>query len=182
MIPHSGLELSGDFTSYWRLSWRPIRGTTWSGSRHGSASWTALAALTGVCSERATPNLEPPVKAKTVKVPQIQFQFLDMVVVGVGWGAAALSRWCCLCQGAACQSWRLLEEFPHSRRVAARAVRTWKVGLLYLCPRIFLSLFWCMGVACGVRRIFGTRALLVSTVGTFSTGGFGRISTFSTFR
>ena len=39
-----------------RLSWRLIRGTMWSLTRHGFASWTALAALTGVCSERATPN------------------------------------------------------------------------------------------------------------------------------
>ena len=38
-----------------RLSWRLIRGT-WSVISHGFASWTALAALTGVCSERATPN------------------------------------------------------------------------------------------------------------------------------
>ena len=42
-----------------RLSWRLIRGTTWSSTRHGFASWTALAALTGVCSERATPNWSP---------------------------------------------------------------------------------------------------------------------------
>ena len=42
-----------------RLSWRLIRGTTWSLTRHGFASWTALAALTGVCSERATPNGSP---------------------------------------------------------------------------------------------------------------------------
>ena len=39
-----------------RLSWRLIRGTTWSLIRPGFASWTTLAALTGVCSERATPN------------------------------------------------------------------------------------------------------------------------------
>ena len=31
----------------------------------------------------------------------LQFQLLDMVVVGVGWGAATLNRWCQLCQGAA---------------------------------------------------------------------------------
>ena len=42
-----------------RLSWRLIRGTTWSLIRPGFASWTTLAALTGVCSERATPNGSP---------------------------------------------------------------------------------------------------------------------------
>ena len=42
-----------------RLSWRLIRGTTWSLTRHGFPSWTALAALTGVCSERTTPNGSP---------------------------------------------------------------------------------------------------------------------------
>ena len=57
-------------------------------------------------------------------VPQIQFQFLDMVMEGVCWGAAALSRWCCLCQGATCQSWRLLEEFSLLRCQPRRAVRT----------------------------------------------------------
>ena len=63
-----------------------------------------------------------------------------------------------------------------------RAVRTWKSGLC-LRPRILQS-FWCMGVACGVRRIgfFGTRALLGSTVDTCFTGGFGRILAFSTLR
>ena len=39
-----------------------------------------------------------------------------------------------------------------------------------------LSVLRCLGVACGVRRIFGTRALLGSTVVTLFTGGFGRIS------
>ena len=42
-----------------RLSWRLIRGTTWSVIRHCFASWTALAALTGVCSEQATPSGSP---------------------------------------------------------------------------------------------------------------------------
>ena len=114
---------------------RPIRGTTWSVSRHGSATWTAVAALTGAYSERATPNGSPrgsagregasdSVRRRVV----VQFQFLDKVVVGVGWGAAALSRWCRLCQGAACQSWRLLEEFPLPRCRPCRAVCTWKSG------------------------------------------------------
>ena len=37
---------------------------------------------------------------------------------------------------------KLLDEFPHPCRVAARAVRTRKSGLLYLCPRMFQPLFW----------------------------------------
>ena len=75
--------------------------------------------------------------------------------------------------GGACQSWRLLEESPLPRCLPRRAVRTWKSGL-----RLLFQSFWCLGVACGVRRIgfFGTRALLGSTVDTFSTGGFGQIS------
>ena len=81
---------------------------------------------------------------------------------------------------AACQSWRLLEELPLLGCLPLRAVRTWKSGLC-LRPRIFQS-FWCLGVACGVRRngFVGTRALLGPTVDTCSTGGFGRILVFST--
>ena len=76
---------------------------------------------------------------------------------------------------AACQSWRLLKEFSSSTLLCRRAVRTRKSGLC-LRSRIFQS-FWCMGVSCRVRRIgFGTRALLGLTVGTCSTGCFGRIS------
>ena len=43
-----------------------------------------------------------------------------------------------------------------------------EIWTLLLCPRAFQPLFWCMGVACGVRCIgyFGTRALLGSTVDT----------------
>ena len=55
-----------------------------------------------------------------------------------------------------------------------RAIRTWKFGLC-LRPRFFQS-FWCLGVACGVRRIFGTRALLGSTVDTCFTEGYWRTS------
>ena len=40
----------------------------------------------------------------------------------------------------------------------------------------YLSVLRCLGVASGVRRIFGTRALLGSTVVTCSTGGFWRTS------
>ena len=40
------------------------------------------------------------------------------------------SRWCRLCAGASLR--KLLDEFPHPRRVAARAVCTWKAGLLPL--------------------------------------------------
>ena len=43
-------------------------------------------------------------------------------------------------------------------------------------PSFLSALVRCLGVACGVRRIFGTGALLGSTVDTCSTGGFGRIS------
>ena len=56
-----------------------------------------------------------------------------------GWS----SRWCRLCLGAACQSWRLLEEFPLLRCLPHRAVRTWKSGLC-LRPRILLVLGCCL--------------------------------------
>ena len=82
--------------------------------------------------------------------------------------------------GAACQSWRLLEEFSLLRclLVALFAIGNldFAFALVYFSP-------WCMGVACGVRRIgFGTRALLGLTVDTCSLRGFGRISSFSTLR
>ena len=69
-----------------------------------------------------------------------------------GWGAATPSRWCRLCAGAVCQSWRLLEEFPLLRCLPRRAVRTWKTGH-FAFVFVFFSLFWRMGVACGVQRI-----------------------------
>ena len=47
-----------------------------------------------VSAQKGPLPMGAPVGAKTVKVPQIQFQFSDRVVVVVGWGAAALSRWC----------------------------------------------------------------------------------------
>ena len=98
----------------------------------------------------------------------------SMVLTGDEMGCGYFQLLLQAVRGAAlCQPTVALEEFPLLRRFA-RAVRTWKSGLR-LRPRIFQS-FWCLGVACGVRRIFGTRALLGSTVDTFSTGGFGRIS------
>ena len=41
-------------------------------------------------------------------------------------------------RGAACQLWRLLEEFPLLRCLPRRLVRTWKYGLCFR-PRIFQS-------------------------------------------
>ena len=83
-----------------------------------------------------------------------------MVLVGVLLLVYLLTQWLGTAAGAGC-AWvprsvsprKLFGEFPHPRRVAARAVRTWKAGLLYVCSRIFQPLFWCMGVACGVQRI-----------------------------
>ena len=68
-----------------------------------------------------------------------------------------LTQWLGAAAGAGCarvlrsvSQRKLLEEFPVLRAVC-RVVRTWKSGLRF-CPRIFQS-FWCMCVACGVRRI-----------------------------
>ena len=72
------------------------------------------------------------------------------------WSTVSRSGWssrsCRLCAGAACQSWRLLEEFPLQRCLLCRAVRTWKSGHFSF-ALVSFSLFWCMGVACGVQRI-----------------------------
>ena len=83
-----------------------------------------------------------------------------VVLVGMLLLVYLLTQWLGTAAGAGC-AWvprsvsprKLLGEFPHLRRVAARAVRTWKAGLLYFCSRNFQPLFWCMGVACGVQRI-----------------------------
>ena len=74
---------------------------------------------------------------------------------------------------AACQSWRLLEEFPLLRSFSSRYSH---LEIWTLPSPSYLSVLRCLGVACGVRRIYGTRALLGSTVDTCSTGGFWRIS------
>ena len=92
-----------------------------------------------------------------------------------------LTQWLGAAAGAGFALCRALSAYgsvwKNSSSQLSRTVRTWKSGLLDICPRIFQSLFWCLGVACGVQRIcfLGTRALLGSTVVTCSTGGFGRI-------
>ena len=83
------------------------------------------------------------------------------------------SCWCRLCL-ATSPSWRLLEEFPLLRCVPRRAVRTWKSGLC-LRPR-FVQSFGVWVLPLEYRRIFGTRALLGSTVDTCFTGGYWRTS------
>ena len=96
------------------------------------------------------------------------------VVVGLG------ARWCRQCVGAACQLWRLVEEFPPLR---CRVVALFALGNLDFAFALVSFSPWCLGVACGVRRIgLGMRALLGSTVDACSAGGFGRISVFSTLR
>ena len=81
------------------------------------------------------------------------------------------SCWCRLCL-ATSPSWRLLEEFPLLRALR-RAIRTWKSGLC-LRPRIFQSFgVWVLPLE---YVVFGTRALLGSTVDTCSTRGFWRTS------
>ena len=72
------------------------------------------------------------------------------------------------------------EESPLPRCLPRRAVRTWKTGHFSFALESFRpSGVWVLPV--GVRRIgfFGTRAVLGTTVDTCSTGGFGRISSFS---
>ena len=73
---------------------------------------------------------------------------------------------------------KLLDEFPHPRRVAARAVRTWKTGLVYLCLVSFspCSGVWVLPVEYSALDFSGDPACtsLGSTVDTWSTAGFGR--------
>ena len=96
--------------------------------------------------------------------------------------------WCRLCLVTS-PSWWLLEESPDLRAASSRCLHL----EIWMLPSPS-----CLGV--GVRRIFGTRlvngcclwstaygffgtrALLGSTVVTCSTGGFGRISAFSSLR
>ena len=81
------------------------------------------------------------------------------------------SCWCRLCL-ATSPSWRLLEEFPLLRALC-RAIRTWKSGLRFR-PRFFQSFgVWVLPLE---YVVFGTRALLGSTVDTCSTRGFWRTS------
>ena len=68
------------------------------------------------------------------------------------WLGAAAGADCAL---AACQSWRLLEEFP-----LLRASRCLHLEIWTLPSPSYLSVLRCLGVACEVRRIFGTHALL----------------------
>ena len=81
------------------------------------------------------------------------------------------SCWCRLCL-ATRPSWRLLEEFPLLRALC-RAIRTWKSGL-YLRPCVFQSFgVWLLLLE---YVVFGTRALLGSTVDPRSSRGFWRTS------
>ena len=99
--PHSGSELSADFTSSprqltWTPGWLPIVGVrlgttrSVSVSRRGAALRTAVAAFTGTCSPRTTPNgslrgSAGRVGASDSVLQQVveQFQFLDVVVQAV---------------------------------------------------------------------------------------------------
>ena len=74
------------------------------------------------------------------------------------------SCWCRLCL-ATSASWRLLEEFP-LLRAPRRAIHTWKSGLC-LRPRMFQYFgVWVLPLE---YVVFGTRALLDSTMDTCST-------------
>ena len=150
-----------------RLSWRLIRGTTWSLIRPGFASWTTLAVLTGVCSERATPNGSP-------RGSEDREGASDSVpVLRQGRGG----RWL----GCGCSQPPVLTVLGYQSVMEAfgrisfyvplrRAVRTWKSGhCLY--PRILQSsLFGC----CLEYVVFGTRAWFNS--GYMFTRGFWRTS------
>ena len=78
-----------------------------------------------------------------------------------------------------------LEEFPLLRCLPCRAVRTWKTGHFYF-ALVSFSLFWRLGVACGVQCIgFFGRSFVHLT--WFDSGymffeGFGRVYIFSTLR
>ena len=73
-----------------------------------------------------------------------------------------------------CQS--VIEAFGRISSSACFSSRFSHLEIWTLPSPSYLSVLGCLGVACGVRRIFGTRALLGSTVVTCSTGGFWRTS------
>ena len=64
------------------------------------------------------------------------------------------SRWCRLCAGAACQSLRLVEEFPVLR---CRVVALFALGNLDFAFALVSFSPWCVGVACGVQRMVSGR-------------------------
>ena len=69
-----------------------------------------------------------------------------------------MQEWCFLVCSSGLPSDPVAWSAGCARRVAARAVRTWKSGLLDLLPRMFQSLLWCLGVACGVLDFSGDLA------------------------
>ena len=81
---------------------------------------------------------------------------------------------------AACQSWRLLEEFPLLRCLPCRVVRTWKTGHFYFALSCIFQLilaFGCCLWCTVVLDLSGDPACtsLGLTVDTCSSRGFGRI-------
>ena len=97
------------------------------------------------------------------------------------------SRWCRLCTGAACQSWRLLEEFLVLR---GGLVAHFALGIcaIFPCPSIWQSLFRASGVLLMSTKnwILG-RCLFRVCNTSFDCGymffeGLGRIYIFSTMR
>ena len=131
-----------------RLSWRLIRGTTWSLTRHGFASWTALAALTGVCSERATPNGSP-------RGSEDREGASDSVpVLRQGRGG----RWL----GCGCSQppvltvlgfLSVMEAFGRISSSTCPLPRDSHMEIWTLPLPSYLSVLRCLGVACGVRGI-----------------------------
>ena len=156
------------------------RGTMRSVSRRGAALRTALAATAGTCSPRTTPNGSLRGSAgregasdSVLRQMVGQFQFLDKVVVERWLGCGYSQPLVQAVRGSRLSVMELLEEFP------LRAVRAWETGH-FAFALVSFCLLWCLGVACGVQHPACTS--LGSTVDTWSSRGFGRISAFSTLR
>ena len=90
--PHSGSELCADFTSSTPAA--QLASNSWYDVELDQTWLRFVWPLLLVSAQNGPLPMGAPVGAKTVKVPQIQFQFSDRVVVVVGCGAAAHSRRC----------------------------------------------------------------------------------------
>ena len=170
-FPHSGSDLSADFTSSTPVA--QLARTTWYDEEREQA-WCRFEDSSGRFYWNLLTTDHSPmgalVGAQAVTVPQ--FQFFDK------WWCSSRTceRWlgcgfsqplCTLCAGAACQSWRLFGRISSSAFALPRSrCSHWEIWTLRLCPRIFQPLFWCLGVACGVQRIgcFG-RSCVLATCG-----------------
>ena len=99
-------------------------------------------------------------------------------VLGQGRGGRWLGCGCSqplVCQGAACQLWRLLEEFPVLRGCLVALFALRNLDIAFALVSFSPSGVWVLPAE---YVVLGTRALLGSTVDTCSTGGLDEFQAF----